>query len=228
MIKSLLAAATIAIVSLSHSQAGAATVDLTTGPQSPHFVGFRGSSTRGFERSSLQAGGAAAGVVIEYRSCLVFDLAGIQGRVTNAEVLMFNGIVQSPNETETLALNDFSASLADVFFNFNQAMFDDLKIGVQYGADSEFSAAASQTTVRTIQLNAPAINAINATLGGYFMMGAYLQSLDPQNDSHQSIAMGAALHPITLRLTVVPEPTAAMLVVPAIICLASIRRRSVA
>ncbi|BBO32519.1 hypothetical protein [Lacipirellula parvula] len=233
LVKTLLVAATIAILSLSQSQAEAAIIELTTGDPriSPHVSGWKSTTGRSWSPfASVFSFGQHPTRSDPYydRSYFIFDLSGVHGSIVSAELLMENGLVTSTDPFETVSLYDVSTPIS-VLLNqtaiSTEATFNDLGTGVKYATNASFSSAKTDANViRTFTLNQDALAAINAKIGSVFAMGGSMESMDPRRGVAETIAGSYS----KLRLTVVPEPAAAMLAIPATLGFASLRRRVVA
>ncbi|BBO33059.1 hypothetical protein PLANPX_2671 [Lacipirellula parvula] len=233
MIQRILAAATL-LAALHASEISAATVDLTTATMAGPDAHLHGSLT---DEAQVNPGSfsilkslPAAGGVYEFRGYLVFNVSGIQGHVSDAALLLPNGTLSTEGQQSGLAtiqLRDFYSPVTEIFNHPTKAMFDDLGAGILYGENSEFSTSAPPTTVRIIPLNVAAITAINSPIDGRFMMGVSISSEGQQAPWFRWLNLTRDVRNITLRLTVIPEPTAAMLAASAVIGLAALRRRAV-
>lgn len=212
--------AVIVAASCSWMSAGATTIDLETDNS-----GWKASNTA-FAQVGYSIGrhvGRAAPIVA--RSYFAFDLAGVNGTVIAAELLMFNGGLVTPDATETISLYDVTTPVAElVSTSATQTIFDDLGTGIVYGANSDFAPGASASTVRSFSLNGAALAAINAKLGDVFAMGAAMDSINPQGATSEITNSAVDFRYSTLRLTVVPEPAAALIAIPAVLALSRFRR----
>lgn len=215
--------AAIAAIGCSCLTANAVTIDLNTANS-----GWKASNTA-FGQVGYSIGrhvGRAAPVIA--RSYLTFDLSSVSKPVVAAELRMFNGTLVSPDAAETINLYDISTPLAELISTSGAAsIFDDLGAGVAYGANSEFAPGVDAATIRSFSLNAAALAAINANLGGAFAMGAAMESYNPAGTTSEITNSDVNLRYSTLRLTLVPEPSAAFLLVPAAVAILT-RRRLVA
>ncbi|WP_428303647.1 hypothetical protein [Lacipirellula sp.] len=138
LIRTLLVAATIATVSLSQTEAGAAIIELTTGAGSPHFYGTVSSSGSNTRNSLTLGKSPGRNDSAYYRAYLVFNLESINGQVTAAELVMRNGSVDSPDAAETVALYDFTATIFEIQTQFPLWRFGDLNTVTMYGLNADF------------------------------------------------------------------------------------------
>ncbi|BBO32513.1 hypothetical protein PLANPX_2125 [Lacipirellula parvula] len=230
MVKTLLIAATIAIVGLSPTQAGAAIIELTTGDPriSPHKSGWNDSlhffGSPYFSVFSLGQRPTRNGPY-NIRTYFIFDLSGVHGSVVSAELLLENGQVKSTDPFETVSLYDVTTPISVLLDRLaipTDATFNDLGTGVKYATNSDFSSAADTNVIRTFTMNQDGLAAINAKIGSVFVFGASMESLDPRRNADDTISGTYSM----LRLTVVPEPAAALLALSAMIGFASLRRRA--
>ncbi|WP_428304344.1 hypothetical protein [Lacipirellula sp.] len=210
----------------------AATVDLTTATMAGPDAHLHGSlSDEGLINPGAFSILKSAATVSELRGYLVFNLGGIQGQVTKAELLLPNGTLTTQGQQEgfaTLVLHDFYAPVNEILTHPTEAMFDDLGTGILYGESSEFSTSAPAATMRTIALDSTALVAINSPHDGKFMMGVSISSAGQQAPWFRWINYTRDIRNLTLRLTLVPEPAAGLLAVSPLIGVASVRRTSIA
>lgn len=225
------AAVTIALAFIS-TDSRAAVVDLTTsgGPGAAHVIGFKSDALTS-NLSSFQVGRVLSrnGVPTTFRTFFTFDLSGVVGSVTAAELRMFNGAVLTPDATETISLYDVSTSASQLISTtVTSEIFADLGTGVQYGGNAEFSNTVA-TTIRAFSLNSAALSAINANRGSKFSMGASMETLasSPVNNE-VAYAASSSSENATLRLTIVPEPTVFAIGLPALMGVTMLRRRAIA
>ena len=91
----------------------------------------------------------------------------------------------------------------------NLAVYNDLGSGVVYGAVNVISNYSYETVIVT--LNSNGLSALNACLGGIFMMGGSLTSIDNNDDYEMLFAQcnpkNAGDGYTQLVLTTVPEPS---------------------
>jgi hypothetical protein len=105
------------------------------------------------------------------------------------------------------------------------AIYDDLGSGVFYGSGADFFDGTDNATTKSIFLNAAAIDAINANLGGAFAVGLSLDSISPRPSENEIVAFRGTIPLPALRLTLVPEPSAFAIGATSLIGLSAIRRR---
>jgi hypothetical protein len=113
---------------------------------------------------------------LTFRNWFAFDLAGV-GNVTGATLRLYTSNYSSPDATETYTLFDVGTPVATLRGGGAGlvGIFNDLGTGATYG--SRNYSAADDGLVRDITLNAAAIAAINAALGGEFALAGALTSL---------------------------------------------------
>jgi hypothetical protein len=141
------------------------------------------------------------------RGFLSFTLPTGTASVSSAQLRSVRGIVDTPDPFETVEVYDVTTPAAELPANApNVGIFDDLGSGALYGASSDFFPGADQFGVIAIDLNAAAIDAINANLGGNFSVGFALATIDPRPGLNEFIFLGILPHLPVLRLTLVPEP----------------------
>lgn len=155
------------------------------------------------------------------RNYFTFDLTGISGIVTGATLEIFSpeGSYQSSAATETLGLFQVTTSAADLLAGdagpAPETVFPDLGSGPSYG-DLVFSEATTGSYV-TAALNPTAIADIQGLLGlGSFTVGGALQSIDGSigagGFTEGVLRQTATGDPASrLVLTIVPEPSTALL-----------------
>jgi hypothetical protein len=160
---------------------------------------------------------------LEHRSFFIFDLPAGIGRVTDAQLRLWNpsdGFV-SPDGSEQVAFFDVSAAADRIQRGTGGvAAFDDFGTGRQY-ASRLFSTNDNGRTI-TIPLNADAVADANAAIGRPFTIGGRVMTLS--GETQQVFGnTGRTTADTQLVLTVVPEPGAALLVVAPMLAL--LRRR---
>jgi hypothetical protein len=174
----------------------------------------------------------------EWRSFFVFDLS-VPGTtpaiVTAASLRLDTLLYDSPDDSETIEFFDVSTPIATLTSGAgnatdNIAIFDDLGGGTSYG--SRAYSEADENLVREIELDAAAVAAINAALGGSFAIGASLIDCATCLDPGQGLAdelvfadgfgdAGSAIK----QLVLVPEPSTALLLAWGLAGLAGRTRR---
>lgn len=174
----------------------------------------------------------------ERRSFFVFDLAGISGTITGAALNLYNPDVDpvkgyfSPDPTETLSIFDVTTPIGTLTLGGVGlvGVFDDLGSGTNFG-QRLVSAADNGTTIQ-LTLNAAALAALNAAIGGSIAFGGALESIGGAVDQYVFGFSTAAFVPIDVRQleldvqpAVVPEPEALMLLGIGLAALAAGRRR---
>lgn len=153
----------------------------------------------------------------DYRDFFVFDLSGLPKTIASAKLALYvpEGIRTpgyfSNDPSENFELHDVNTPAADLILGTGGvAAHGDLGSGVVYG--SRMMTPADMGSVVEIELNAPAIAAMNAT-SRFFSMGGSLTTLDNLvNQETVFNATGLSSDVTQLRLTFVPEPISAALV----------------
>ena len=123
----------------------------------------------------------------EYRNWFQFDLSGVTATVVAATLLLDNPLVSdqggaapgfgSADLSETYSVFDVSAATAAILGTSTSIpIFTDLGSGTSFG--SATATSLSNGTTISIVLNADALSAINALLGGMFSLGGALTTLD--------------------------------------------------
>lgn len=142
----------------------------------------------------------------EYRNFFTFDLSSLTGTVTSA-TLQLQGTRRcaSPNATESYGLFDVSTASSTLSTSNgpDTGIFDDLGTGTSYGVFNVNMATCNNTLSFT--LNAAAISAINAAIGGYFSIGGALQDLNGTSDQYLFGFSGGPQN-LILDTASVPEP----------------------
>jgi hypothetical protein len=154
----------------------------------------------------------------------VFDLAGVTQPIGSAKLALFvpaagaqPGYI-SPQPSENYELHDVSTPIATLLAGTGGvAAHADLGSGVVYG--SRTMTAADMGSVVEITLNSSAIAAMNAT-HGLFGLGGSVTTLDALANNEVVFAWTNSGTELTeLRLTLVPEPSALMLLATGVISL---------
>ena len=169
------------IVLIPSGPISAATITLTdTERGSYDSTGFFGTSGSGTAIGNYLTGVLSS---VEYRSFFNFDLSGISGTVTSAELRIStnttNGTGQgsaTPDNPETLGIFDVTTSIPNLVTDLGGvAAFNDLGGGIQYA--SVFVPTPTSNGTIIITLNAAALSDINTAIGGDFAVGGVLPLL---------------------------------------------------
>jgi hypothetical protein len=159
------------------------------------------------------------------RAFFTFDLSGINGTIQSATLLLRRGDSRSPNPTETLSFWDVQTPVGVLNDNVGNSasIADDLGSGNNYGY-FQVSMVGPASEVLPFTLNATAIADLNAGLGNYFSIGGSMEGQPaPGIDRHIfGVSQGFAAF---LEVTVVPEPSAAALIVVFALSSEVVRRR---
>lgn len=154
----------------------------------------------------------------EHRSFFVFDLPGVPGVITGATLHLYNPFLstfqpgfKSPDASETLVVYDVSTPVATVTAGGAGlvGIWNDLGSGTVFGA-RDVSSADNDTTI-AITLNAAALAALNAAIGGQIAFGGALSTVVGTADQFVFAFATADFVPIDVRrldltVTEVPEP----------------------
>jgi len=134
-----------------------------------------------------------------------FDLSGLSGTVTAAELVLDVAGYSSPDASEVLLLRHVAAPPGQLGTVDSVALFEDLMTGPIFGTRAFGAADAGE--MRPILLEAAGVADINAAAGGYWEVGGHISTLS-RTGPYESIFWGAYGDPSTtqLRLTTVPEP----------------------
>jgi hypothetical protein len=165
----------------------------------------------------------------DFRNFFVFDLAGVTQPIASAKLalsvpgpLPIPGYV-STDPTENYELHDVTTPIATLLDGTGGvAAHTDLGSGVVYG--SRTMTAADMGSVVEITLNATAISALDAALGGLFAFGGSITTLDDLPNFEQTFAFSSTGE-TQLRLTLVPEPSSLLLCLAGIFASLMCRRR---
>jgi hypothetical protein len=158
--------------------------------------------------------------VREHRNFFVFDLASVAQPIASAKLALsvpggrLDGY-SSPNSSENYELHDFATSIATLVDGTGGVTaFEDLGSGVVYG--SRIMTAADNGSVVEITLNPAAIADLNSATG-LIAIGGSLTTIDGGMNEESTFGHSEEARNITeLRMTLVPEPSSAILV-----CMAS-------
>jgi hypothetical protein len=163
----------------------------------------------------------------EYRDFFVFDLSGVTGVITGAQLHVLKPFSDpSPNPTDTFSLFDVSTDVSTLISSSGSiSIFSDLGSGNVYGSTGYVP--SSGNIIVSIDLDATAILAMNNALGGTFALGGAVQNL-VGGRSFQTI-FGGSTGPNDVSLTIttaeVPEPTSLSLLAAAAMALVAVCNR---
>ncbi len=166
----------------------------------------------------------------ELRSFFSFDLGAVAGQVNEAKLVIYSGVFGPDSFSEVLGLFDVATEAQALNFNegLDAAIFADLGAGVSYGTFRLFRSTDSEVDLE-LQLNAAAIADINAAAGGFFSIGAALQTLSQTGGEYVfGQTGGPQRRPAELIVAThtVPTPGALALCLVALMALARTRRFS--
>ncbi len=200
--------------------------------------GVHNTSVLNYLAGDCDGGTCVAGTntgIDDFRNFFVFDLSGVTGPITAATLILHNtdGTTQFPNfvgffsdvGSETYLVNEVSTSIASLIAGTGGvAAFTDLGIGATFGTFTATSAANG--TFVEINLNSAAIAAMNLA-SGLFAFGGSITTLNGFPDEETLFAFSDAgnLSDTQLELTVVPEPSTALLLAAGISLLGALRGR---
>jgi len=182
----------------------------------------------------------------EFNNFFVFDLTGRTTPVTAASLKLYIPLdalsgpgaigYQSPFPSDVYALFDVSTPLSTLQGSVNStSAFADLGSGISYG--SRTVTGPDIATQITIDLNAAGLAAVNANLGGFFVVGGAVTSLDRTQSmdqivfafSHNYTGTGLNDGNTQLQLSpdgpVIPAPPAVFLIAAALPVLGVLRLR---
>ena len=225
------------LVCASAQNAAAVTIDATDrgwyGDNGNHNSGLL-SYLSGDCRGAICVGGTNTGID-EFRNFFVFDLSGVTGPITVATLRLHNtdGTTQFPNNvgffsdtgSETYLVSEVSTAIASLLAGTGgMAAFGDLGSGTSYGSFTATSAANG--TFVEIALNSAAIAALNQA-SGLFAFGGSITTLNgfPDEETLFAFSDSGLLSDTQLELTVVPEPSAVLLLAAGIALLGALRTR---
>ena len=188
-----------------------------------------------YSEGSPFTGGMGAGwcpcdPITEARSALVFDLTGVNGIITSAEVRLGMGVNSylTPDSSETYNIHEVTSTIAGVTDGFaNVPVYTDLGDGTLFG--SVVVSAASEGTTVVIPLNAAGLAFLNGKTGQIAFGGA----VSTLAFGGQMELVFAGLHGslprqlvLTVEPTAVPEPSAMLLTGAGLLSLLLSRRRN--
>ena len=165
------------------------------------------------------------------RNFFVFDLASVVQPIASAKLVLFvpsslaGPGYSSPDPSENYELRDISTSLATLVGGTGGvAAYTDLGSGVVYG--SRTMTATDMGTLVEITLNPAAIAALDSATG-LIGIGGWLTTLDGVANSEFTFGSSGSITDTTeLRLTLVPEPSALLLLGIGAISLHGTRRKA--
>jgi hypothetical protein len=158
-----------------------------------------------------------------YRNYFVFDLSGISQPISSATLALENRSFSSYATSENYEVHDVTTPISELLSDAaSTATFDDLGSGVIYG--DRLITAADNGTVVEIPLNSAVINAMNST-HGLFAFGGSLTTLSGSLIGQWAFGYSYQGGLTELRLTFVPEPSAAALAVATLAIISVVRRR---
>lgn len=165
----------------------------------------------------------------ELRSFFSFDLRALTEQVDDARLIIYSGVFGPDSFSEVLELFDVSTETQALNFNegLSAAIFSDLGTGVSYGTFRLFRSTDREVDLE-LQLTADAIADINAAAGGFFSIGAALQTLSQAGGEYVfGQTGGPQRRPVELIVSTkaVPTPGALALFSVALMALARTRRK---
>ena len=151
-----------------------------------------------------------------FHNFFVFDLSGVVQPIASAKLALFvpselaGPGYNSPDASENYELHDVTTSIATLVAGTGGvAAYTDLGSGVVYG--SRTMTATDMGTVVEITLNPAAVAALDAATG-LIGIGGSLTTLDGVVNSEFTFgSSGSATDTTELRITLVPEPSSAIL-----------------
>jgi hypothetical protein len=206
-----------ALLSSSASKAGTVILNATDSGQYS-FDPLSGEASHDPSNENYLAG--HGGSIVESRNFFVFDLSGVIGPITGAELRLFNPSIgyDSPFPTETYAVSGVSTPIpvleAGGFGSGLVPIFNDLGSGTNYG--SRVMSAADSGTVVSISLNSAALDDLNRA-NGLFAVGGAVTTLHPSSPIEWVFGFsGSPTDTRQLVLTAtgfIPEPSSGLLFV---------------
>jgi len=167
----------------------------------------------------------------DFRNWFEFDLSGLSNPITSATLLLdnpSNGFNSTSDASETYSLFDIApGNVASLGAN-SLAIWADLGSGSAYG--SYIATIADDGKTVSIALNANALAAINAALGGQFALGGAITTLNAVADNEYLFGFTTPnLFHSQLQLTdagpsTVPEPTSLLLLTTGLTSLVARKR----
>jgi hypothetical protein len=190
--------------------------------------GWYNPAGRTLSNSSYNVGddrgpGCASGFCFnDYRDYFVFDLAGISPPIASGKLALYVPDAtlpgyKSPDPSENFELHDVATPVNSFILGTGGvAAWNDLGTGVVYG--SRFMTAADMGNIVEVELNPSAIAAMNAAIQAstpthFFAIGGSLTTLDDMANDEWTFGgtNSFSLYVSELRLTLVPEPSALLL-----------------
>ncbi len=199
--------------------------------------GTHNTSVLNYLAGDCDGGTCVAGTntgIDEFRNFFVFDLSGVTGPITAAKLRLHNTVGTSPffrhgffsdTGSETYLVSEVSTAIASLLAGTGgMAAFGELGSGTSYGSFTATSAANG--TFVEIGLNGAAIAALNLA-SGLFAFGGSITTLNgfPDEETLFAFSDSGLLSDTQLELTVVPEPSTALLLAAAIALLGALRTR---
>ena len=154
------------------------------------------------------------------RGFFTFDLSAVNGPVTSATLLLTRGSCTSPNPTETISFWDVQTPPAALNDNIgpSSSVVGDLGSGINYGS-FQVSMVGSPNETLAFPLNPNAIADLNEDLGAYFSIGGSMDG-QPAPGVYRSIFGVSQGIPVSLQITVAPEPSVGVLAAVLGVCTA--------
>jgi hypothetical protein len=126
--------------------------------------GFHDSTNKNYIAGSVIVGPTA----VTFHNYFVFDLAGVTGTITSAQIQLFSATVSGPG---SFTLFDVTTPLAELSASQTNRtdIFTDLFTGTQFGTTT--ITPVDSGSIITINLNAAALAALQSSSGGSFAVG---------------------------------------------------------
>lgn len=168
----------------------------------------------------------------EFHNFLLFDLSSITQEVVSAELRLISNGYDSPDPYETYTVHDVTTPLWELQNGYGDtaATYNDLGSGIVYGSVD----VASNTgyIVVSVFLNDAGLAALNASLGGMFVVGGAITSLDSPAAQYEGLfSLSDPDRPsdgaTQIVLTLIPEPGTLGLLALGGLALYAARRRTV-